>query len=197
MMEKLIGITGGIGCGKSVVSRILRLQGFSVYDCDIEARRLMQNDAELIQELCRIAGNDIYDAEGKLNRRALASLIFNDESMRLEVNRVVHSRVLKDIKGWSEEADCDILFVESAILATSSITSLCTEVWRVEASQETCIRRIQRRNPLMTREETLARIRSQRAEYYKLREDAMKYGFQILDIHNDEYSALLPQISSS
>ena len=94
---RLIGITGGIGCGKSVVSRICRLRGFDVYDCDSEAKMLMDNDPLLKSAIVEILGRDILLSDGSLDRKIMAALIFSDDCKRRKVNTAVHSAVKADI----------------------------------------------------------------------------------------------------
>lgn len=162
----LVGITGGIGAGKSVVSRVLRLRGFSVYDCDSRAQLLMR-EPDLRDALCELAGHDVYDASGTLDRRCLASRVFADERLRSEVNRLVHERVRRDINSV-RSAMCAAgqccLFVESAILATSELDKEMDLIWLVDAPAELRVRRVMRRDAALARGQVLARMEAQRAE---------------------------------
>ena len=142
-----IGITGGIGAGKSVVSRILRCNGFDVYDCDTKAKNIMISDPKVKNSLVMALGEEVYEPDGELNKKYLAKLMFSDDEIRNYVNSVVHSAVKQDIfvareenKGW--------FFIESAILATSGIENICDSIWIVESSEETKLRRVMERDNL-------------------------------------------------
>ncbi|MDE6227620.1 MAG: dephospho-CoA kinase [Muribaculaceae bacterium] len=164
-MGRRIGITGGIGAGKSVVSRLLRLRGYKVYDCDTEAKRLMEGDEKLSEELRGILGNQAY-IDGKLDRGYIAERIFNDSEIREAVNGCVHKAVRKDFLKFAEGSGEDV-FVESAILATGGFLPLVDEVWLVDAPEELRIARVERRNG-MTREKVMERIETQRGEFQML-----------------------------
>lgn len=108
-----IAITGGIGSGKSYVCRILKKQGIRVYDCDAEAKRLMRTDAELQAGLKKLVGEEVYSADGILQKPVLAQFILTGEANKQAVNDVVHPAVARDF----EQSDCE--WMESAILFDS------------------------------------------------------------------------------
>ncbi len=137
----LIAITGGIGCGKSLVSRLLRMMHYEVYDCDREARRLMEADDELRAALQGLFGPETYRQDGHLNRPHLAAQIFGDEEALRRMNGVVHPCVERDLKRWSQEQPGDVAFFESAILFECGFDRLADEVWCVSAPRELRIAR--------------------------------------------------------
>ena len=92
-----IGITGGIGSGKSVVSRLLRIMGYSVYDTDSEAKRLMESSLEVVQKLSECFGRDIYH-NGRLNRGLLSSRVFGESDKIVLLNSIVHLRFLSMVR---------------------------------------------------------------------------------------------------
>lgn len=186
-MASIIGITGGIGAGKSVVSRILRLKGHEVYDCDSEATRLMEDFPELRSNLRDRFGEECYDTHGKLNRKFLASRIFCDSSHRDWVNSLVHKAVREDIARRAEGAD-SILFIESAIMVTSRLDGMCDEIWLVDAPEQLRIERAVERGG--SREDISRRIKAQESEYESLPPGKTRV------IENGQGSALLPQIDS-
>lgn len=108
-----IAITGGIGSGKSYVCRILKKQGIRVYDCDAEAKRLMRTDAELQAGLKKLVGEEVYSADGILQKPVLAQFILTGEANKQAVNDVVHPAVARDF----EQSTCE--WMESAILFDS------------------------------------------------------------------------------
>lgn len=163
---KLIGLTGGIGTGKSTVARILRLRGYEVYDCDLEAKRLMDESMEVRRSLRDRWGEEIYSAEGELDRRKVAEYVFADRREKAWLDSLVHGLVRDDVKRWAAtrtDYSHDTVFVESAILFTSGLADMCQEVWEVAAPLDTRVERVMKRSGL-TREQALARIDAQREE---------------------------------
>lgn len=163
-MSRLIGLTGGIGSGKSVVSRVLRIRGCHVYDCDLEARRLMDGSEDVCRALRGRWGEDIYDSCGRLDRRRVAGYVFGDDAERAWLDALVHGMVRQDVKDWTERhSDAPVLFVESAILCTSGLAAMCAEVWEVTAPLQVRIARLAARSGL-SEAEARARIEAQRHE---------------------------------
>lgn len=163
---KLTGLTGGIGTGKSTVARILRLRGYEVYDCDLEAKRLMDESLEVRRSLRDHWGEEIYSAEGELDRRKVAEYVFADRREKAWLDSLVHGLVRDDVKRWADthtDYSHDTVFVESAILFTSGLADMCQEVWEVAAPLDTRVERVMKRSGL-TREQALARIDAQREE---------------------------------
>lgn len=163
---KLIGLTGGIGTGKSTVARILRLRGYEVYDCDLEAKRLMDESLEVRRSLRDRWGEEIYSAEGELDRRKVAEYVFDDRREKAWLDSLVHGLVRDDVKRWADthtDYSHDTVFVESAILFTSGLADMCQEVWEVAAPLDTRVERVMKRSG-MAREQALARIDAQREE---------------------------------
>lgn len=182
-------LAGGIGSGKSVVARALRLQGFDVYDCDMEARRLMESDLELKEEIKRIAGPKTFSPDGRLDRKELAKILFSDAETRREVNRAVHSAVRNDIKRW-EAGKREPCFVETAIAAESGIAEMAREVWMVEASAETRLHRVKSRDGRTDNE-----IRSIMLAQNREEEMLAAKGVAIRRIANNPGDSLMKQIS--
>ncbi|MCQ2331646.1 MAG: monofunctional biosynthetic peptidoglycan transglycosylase [Paludibacteraceae bacterium] len=156
---KRIGITGGIGAGKSAASEWLREQGFAVYDTDREAKRLMQESGEIRNALVDRFGELVYK-DGKLNRGYLAGFVFVDEASRRFVNGVVHPVVIADFMSWSYATGADVVFVESAILNECNLRDIVDGVIYVDAPEEIRIARTMQRDNA-TREDVVKRIQSQ------------------------------------
>lgn len=159
---KRIGITGGIGSGKSVVSNLLRVMGYRVYDTDSEARRLMNTSPELKRQIAEAFGDDIY-AGGSLNRPLLASRAFGHPDRVARLNAIVHPAVRIDFDRWSHSRPDELCFVESAILYESHLDRLVDEVWLVIAPEALRIERVQQRSGL-TVDEVRRRMASQMDE---------------------------------
>lgn len=189
----MIGIAGGIGSGKSVVSRILRLKGHAVYDCDLEAKRIMDNSEEVLTALNSRFGDEVCPAGGPISRPALAEKVFGEEIHRIWLNSLVHRLVREDLAKWEIErkaSGAGPCFVESAIMASSGLASLCSEIWIVTAPEETRISRASARDKASA-EMIQGRIRSQRREEEMLR--SMPIPIRWID--NSGEGPLLPQMS--
>ncbi len=183
-MNDLIGITGGIGAGKSVVSRILRLKGFEVYDCDSEASFLMEHLSDIREKLCQKFGQKCYDSQGKLNRTYLASRIFKSPSELQWMNSLVHEAVRCDIrKHLSKDGP---FFVESAIIGTSGLDEMCSQIWLVTAKETTRLQRAINRGGV--RGDIERRMEIQKSEFNSLPQEKIRI------IQNDDNSEILPQI---
>ena len=181
-----IGITGGIGSGKSVIARILRCNGFIVYDCDSEARELMNSSLSLKNALKEKFGEDIYLPEGTLDRKKLASIIFYDAEEREYVNGIVHEAVRQDILKLRKEKP-GYFFIEAAILGSGGLAPFCDSIWVVEAPLEERYERVKSRDTL-SYEEIEKRIESQKKELTLLRNDNLIY------IMNDGKHPVLPEV---
>lgn len=186
-MPKVICISGGIGSGKSVVSRMLRAMGYPVYDTDSEAKRIMDEDTHIIQSISeRIAAECVR--EGCIHRPTLASVVFSDPDKLAELNSIVHSAVRTDLAVWIDaQAKHDKVFVETAILYQSGLDKMVDEVWEVTAPEEVRIARVMARNGL-TRAQVAARIQSQ-----TLPPDTTLHPHTIT-LTNDNHTPLLPQV---
>ncbi len=159
-MPRIIAIAGGIGSGKSVVSRILREMGCHVYDCDSRAKMLMDESFDIKRRIAAEISEEAITGYGAVDRRVLASVVFADKEKLRRLNDIVHGAVRGDILRWAENLDVDVCWVESAIIYESGIDRMVDEVWSVEAPLELRIERVMARNG-MSREEVEARIASQ------------------------------------
>lgn len=137
-----LAITGNIGSGKSVVSRMLAIMGVPVYDCDSRAKALMHSDKVIKEGLLRMFGSECYCSDGSLNREWLAARMFTDPVNVQRVNAIVHPRVKEDFECWASAASCDIVAVESAILYESGMIDTVDKVLVVWADEETSIKRV-------------------------------------------------------
>ena len=183
----VIGITGGIGSGKSVVSRILRCNGYEVYDCDSEAKRIMISDALLKESLIKGIGPEIYQSDGSLNKPLLSHLLYSDDKVRIFVNNQVHAAVRRDI--MDKKKGIKDFFIESAILATGGIVPFCDKIWIVTASDKLRIERVKKRDSL-TEKEIEKRISAQKEELSLLPHQKSIF------VENNDNSPLLTRIFS-
>lgn len=157
-----IAIAGGIGSGKSFVCNILRQWGYPVFDCDAEAKALMDSSDEIKQ---RIAQEISLDAVvcGKINRQRLAEIVFNDKAQLGKLNRIVHRAVRERFAQWVAEQSSSIVFVETAILHSSGMVGDVDAEWRITAPTELRIDRVVKRNGV-SRQHVASRIASQAAD---------------------------------
>lgn len=141
MQPHKIAIIGGIGSGKSVVSRLFRLMNIPVYDCDSEAKRLMNTSAALRSELIKAIDARVYKADGVIDRAYLASFMFGNAQHVALVNSIVHPAVRADFKQWAANTQASIVAVETAILFESGLDADVDSIVLVSAPIETRISR--------------------------------------------------------
>lgn len=141
MQPHKIAIIGGIGSGKSVVSRLFRLMNIPVYDCDSEAKRLMNTSAALRSELIKAIDERVYKADGVIDRAYLASFMFGNAQHVALVNSIVHPAVRADFKQWAANTQASIVAVETAILFESGLDADIDSIVLVSAPIETRISR--------------------------------------------------------
>ena len=141
-----LAITGCIGSGKSVVSRMMNVLGVPVYDCDVNAKRLMTDDEFIVSELKRMFGDECYEDDGTLNRQYIASRIFTDKENIKRVNSLVHPVVKRDFEEWAEKQKSSVVAVETAILYESGMIEAVDKVLVVWADRETAINRTMQRS---------------------------------------------------
>jgi len=164
----VLGITGGIGSGKSVVSQLLSLNGISVYIADTESKRLVSTSPAIREKLIHLFGEEIY-AGGVLNKPFLASYIFNDKKVLETVNAIIHPEVGKDFQQWLQLHNrYDIVAQESAILFESGFNRLVDKVIMVYTPLEIRIRRVMERDNI-TRDKVLERIQNQMTDEEKVK----------------------------
>lgn len=162
-----IGLTGGIGSGKSTIAKIIETLGYPVYISDPRATWLMNWDLEVREALTSYFGEEIYLPGGRLNRQRLASIIFNDKNAIAEVNRIVHPAVTQDFLEWCGEQKKEILFFESAILFESKLEGLFDYIISISADMETRVKRVIERDAT-NREKVIERINNQMPDSEKL-----------------------------
>lgn len=138
-----VGITGGIGSGKTYVCKLLELMNFSVFYSDAEAKNIQNSDPEVRTKLIALFGEECYTEEG-LNRKYLAEIIFGNPSAKKQLEEIIHPKVAEAFATWCEEkaaTDDKIVFIESAILYESGFDKMVDKVIMVYADEETRIER--------------------------------------------------------
>ncbi len=188
----ILGLTGGIGSGKSTVAAIFSSLGIPVYDADSASKNLIETNANLQKHLTALLGDDIL-REGKIRRPVMATKIFNDEELLKKTNAIIHPAVARDFQRWHREhRSSSYVIREAAILFESGSYVDCDKILVVTAPAEMRIQRVMKRNSV-SREEVLRRMANQWPEKEKLsRADYVIYNDltqsvikQVLAIHED------------
>lgn len=177
-----VGITGGIGSGKSTVCRMLAERGVALYDADSRAKALMSTSEALRRALIDNFGAETFNAEG-LNRAYLAGRVFNDaEQLRL-LNSIVHPAVIEDFEAWAEAQEGNYVVFESAILFEAGLEDRVDVAVAVMAPEALRVERVMARDG-HTMEQVLARIKNQMSD--DERSDRAKYSIVNVDIEELE-----------
>lgn len=156
---KIIGVTGGIGSGKSTVSKFISHQGYPVYNSDLQAKQLMNESNEIKVALTHWFGESIY-VNNQLNRKKLAEIIFNNTEALQKVNQLVHPLVFNDFERWAHKQISPLVFKESAILFESGAYKTCDYIITISAPENIRISRASKRD-ISTTEEIKKRIKNQ------------------------------------
>lgn len=180
-----IGLTGGIGSGKTYIAEIFNRLSIPVFNSDIEGKKCMQEHDSVRQRIIDVFGKEVYSNK-KLNSDKLAEIVFNNHILLESLNAIIHPVVLDKFNTWILQQDSDILIKESAILFESGTNKELDKIICVCASEETRIQRIIDRDGL-TKEEVLSRIKSQMSQ-------AKKEKLSDFVIQNSGVELLLPQI---
>ncbi len=165
-LPKAIGITGGIGSGKSTIARILQSMGYPIYYADKRAKILMNSDESLVQDIISLFGNEVYKNQ-ELNRPYLANIVFNDSVKLQELNNLVHPAVATDFKKWTSSQTTNFVFKEAAILFEIGSHKELDYNILVTAPVEERIKRTMARDKT-TREAVLDRMKNQWADQQKI-----------------------------
>lgn len=197
----LIAIVGGIGSGKSVVSRMVSIMGYEVYDCDSHAKQLMDASDDIKVRIKSEIHPECVTG-GRIDRKRLAEIVFDDDEALQKLNCIVHTAVREDLKKWVSDRNgkstdrngkgvpvCDdnVLFVETAILYQSGLDRIVDWVWEIVAPLELRVKRVMARNSV-DRKEVMARIESQNSYIPSTLHPSVTH------IINDGKHPLLPQV---
>lgn len=180
-----IGITGGIGSGKTTVAKVFEILGIPVYYADDEAKRIMNEDSALKKKITAVFGNESYE-NGKLNKPYLASVVFNDSYKLDLLNSIVHPATIKDAELWMQNKKTAYALKEAALLFESGAAENLDYVIGVTAPQHLRIKRVMERDGV-TKDEVLKRINRQIEEDIKIK----LCDFVIV---NDEQRLVIPQV---
>ena len=180
-----LGVTGGIGSGKTSVCRVFSVLGVPVFSADPVAKKIMDYDKDIINKINTVAGKDFY-REGTLNRGELAKLIFNDQKLLRKVNSIVHPVVFEHFKLWVSEQTAPYVIMEAAILFESGASKLVDRIATVVAPIDERVQRVTRGKHL-TRDQVMERIRNQIDDDTRIRKSNYV-------IYNSENDMIIPAI---
>jgi dephospho-CoA kinase len=182
-----IGITGGIGSGKTTICKVFQLLGIPVYYADEEAKKLLNINDEVKKNIVKTFGNEVINNEGLIDKKKLASLVFNNKENLEKLNKIVHPAVGKHFENWlKENQSAKYILEEAAILFESNAYKKLDKIITVTAPMELKIFRA------MQRDQTDRATIEQRIKHQISDEEKIKKSHFI--IHNDELQLLIPQI---
>lgn len=184
-----IGITGGIGSGKSTVCRIFQVLGVSVYDADSRAKSLIATDGILISQIKKEFGVLSFRADGSIDREYLARTVFSDQKKLEKLNGLIHPRVAEDYNQWVANNRHEYILKEAALLFEAGSNRFLDKIVVVHAPTELRIRRVLQRDSHRTRQQVEEIMNNQMDEEEKMR----RADFVVM---NDETSLLTPQVLS-
>ena len=139
-----IGLTGGIGSGKSTIGRIFSALGIPLYEADKRAKELNESDIRIKNGLIALLGNEVYMPDGHLNKPYMASQIFTDKALLSQVNALIHPIVFEDFDNWCEQQqsnNADIVVCEAAVMVENGFHSIMDKIIVVTLDRETRIKR--------------------------------------------------------
>ncbi len=187
--KKRVGITGGIGSGKSTVCAVFRLLGIPIYDSDARAKHLMATDAALISALRNLLGTEAYNSEGHWNRAFFAKKILNEPETAQSIEAIVHPAVAKDFEVWASSQPTNVPFLlrEAALMIEANATKGLDALIVVLADESVRLRRVLERDPHRTQADVELIFKKQLSDSAKIQHATHL-------IRNDHSEMLLPQI---
>ena len=183
-----IGITGGIGSGKSTVCQLFRVHGIPVFCADTEAKKLNDSSPVICEQLSLLFGSDLYK-DNCLNRQKLASIIFSNPTYLQQVNAIIHPEVAKLFEEWAnQQKNAPFVIIDAPVLFEAGFDALVDKTITVYASKETRLERIEKRDNINAAQ-IEARMNSQLPENEKMQ----RSNFVIM---NDNRTSLIAQIAA-
>ncbi|MCG8411959.1 MAG: dephospho-CoA kinase [Bacteroidales bacterium] len=180
-----VGLTGGIGSGKTLVSRVFESLGVPVFNADNESKKIINTDKKIISALKSEFGDEIYTSDG-INRQKFAGIIFNDVNALTQVNKIIHPRVREYFLLWAKSKKAVYVIEEAAILFESKANLEMDLTINVHADELLRINRVTQRDNI-TKQLVLQRIRNQFS-------DEERINLADFTIFNNENSMIIPQI---
>lgn len=182
----IIGITGGIGSGKSTVARIFGLLGIPVYSADDAAKEIMVKDHLLVEQIREHFGPEAYLADGSLHRKYISNIVFNDKEQLAVLNSLVHPATIRDSEAWAARQQTPYVIKEAALMFETESFHYVNKVICVYAPEALRIHRVMKRDNV-TRNDVIARM-------HKQIDDRIKMKLADYVVHNDEQQMVIPQV---
>lgn len=185
-MTLAIGITGGIGSGKSTVCELFKILGIPVFEADLASKKLINTNSEIKNGLIQLFGSKIYNTDKTINRKMLANLIFNDNLLLEQVNELIHPVVRTEYLNWLKQQNTAYIIHEAAILFESGFYKMMDYTILVTAPEEIRIERV------IKRDNALPEIVRRRME--KQWPDEEKLKLASIELVNDNKNLIIPKI---
>ncbi|MDV3876666.1 dephospho-CoA kinase [Elizabethkingia anophelis] len=151
-MHKIIGLTGGIGSGKTTVARFIEEMGYPVYNSDTRAKDLVNESADLKSAIIQLLGKQAYDENGLYDRKYVGSVVFSNDELLKQLNAIIHPAVNKDFHDWVKKQSRKIIFKETALLFELKLNLQCDKSLLVTADESIRIKRVMDRDAKTYRE---------------------------------------------
>jgi dephospho-CoA kinase len=181
-----VGITGGIGSGKSTACKVFSFLGIPVFEADIVAKQLMNTDPEIRSKLIDLFGTSVYLPDYTIDRKYLAGIVFNNASLLAQLSKIVHPEVHKSFDNWCRNQQSPYILHESAILFETGFYKLMDKTIAVVASENQRIERVMKRDKI-TQELVKQRIKNQLNDEEKIKLADFVIG-------NNDHELIIPQI---
>ena len=189
---KIIGLTGGIGSGKSTVLRMFQEFGVETYIADVEAKKLMKTNIELKLAIQKLIGENAY-VGNELNPKFIATQVFNNSTKLTALNKLVHPKVQEHFKNFIKKLEVDIVIYEAAILFESGSDKLCDFTITVVSSLEDRIARVMKRDGV-SKNEIIARINNQSTDELKIKKSTFVINNHSLEHTKQQVATILDLI---
>ncbi len=183
-----VGITGGIGSGKSFICQILQSMGYPIFFSDESAKGLLKSSKIVRKKVIKLLGKAAYSADGEIDRSYIASRIFSDQSLLTEINAIIHPEVRRDFKEWAHNQSAEIVFNEAAIIFETGGFTHFDKTILIVTPKETRIKRVLKRETISI-DEIEKRMNNQWS-------DAQKKPLADFIVYNDDADMILPQINT-
>ena len=192
-MTKIIGLTGGIGSGKTTIAKLFKAEGSPVYIADEEAKKIMQLP-ETIHKIKTIFGQEIIENQ-QINKKKLSEIVFNNPEKLKELNAIIHPLVKNHFDDWVKNQKSLFVIKEAAILFESGSYAYCDKIITVTASEETRIKRVMKRDNC-TKEAVLERINNQWSDAQKIsKSDYVIVNNDLIEAKN-QFKAILKKLKN-
>ena len=164
----VVGLTGGIGSGKTTVAKMFQQLGIAIFVADTEAKKLMENSAEIHQELIGLFGKEVIDENGLPNRKLIAGKVFKDKELLEKLNQIIHPRVADYFQKWKKKQNTPYIIYEAAIIFEKKLQDRFDYTIIVTAPKEVKIQRVVQRDQI-SKEEVADRMKNQWSDNKKIK----------------------------